>query len=56
MTIRQFAKTRNFKVVGNLKLVNVKEDGTKVYVDEARNEYCKSKKRICIIDVDGGVL
>lgn len=55
MTIREFAKDRNFKIVGKLTYKG-KIDGSKYWIDEAGNDYYKNKSgNICIVDTDGTV-
>ena len=64
MTIREFAKYKNFKIIGKLKRIKdayygVGDNHYPVYIDEANNEYCMSndgKSCECIITYDGGVL
>lgn len=65
MTIREYAKSIGFDVVGKLKrLPDVTEglDNENTYplwIDEAGNEYCGSYEEpgaYCIITADGGVI
>ncbi len=39
MTIREYAKSVNFEIVGKLHRKENIDNRTKVYVDDARNEY-----------------
>lgn len=60
-TIREYAKSVSFQVIGKLKRVagNTTSDGTKTppyWLDEAGNEYMRSRNGFCIITVDGAVL
>ena len=55
MTIREFAESREFEIVGKLNLVKTEKDGTRIYIDEAGNEFIKGKRGICIVDLDGAV-
>lgn len=58
MTIREYAKVHNFKIVGKLKRV-AEWERTKCerwYVDEANNEYMKNRNRVAIVTVDGGII
>lgn len=54
MTVREYAESRDFEVVGKLTYLGV-DRGSKVWVDEAGNEYSKSKRGFCIIDTEGAV-
>lgn len=65
MTVREYAKSVGFEVVGKLKrLPDVHfgmDDRRKypVWIDEAGNEYCGSYAKggcYCIITADGGVI
>ena len=63
MTVREYAKIKNFKIVGKLKRIKDKYYGVcnnhySVYLDEAKNEYCVDKKAgcFCIVTFDGGIL
>lgn len=58
MTIREFAKIKNFKIVGNLtRRADWEQDkGERWYMDEAGNEYLKSEKGFCIVTADGGII
>ena len=56
MTIREFAKDRNFKIVGKLTYKGIDESGCKWWVDENGNDYYKNRNgSICIADIDGVV-
>ena len=60
-TIREFAASISFQIVGKLKRVagNTTLDGTKTqpyWLDEAGNEYMgNARDGFCIIDTDGAV-
>lgn len=55
MTIREFAKDRNFEIIGKLTYKG-KIDGIKYWTDEAGNDYYKNRKgNICIADIEGTV-
>lgn len=61
MNIREYAKSREFEVVGNLKrLKNANDEyekSYKIWIDEAENEYWEnSKKDICIVTKDGSII
>lgn len=61
MSIREYAKSRGFEVVGNLKRLKDASDeygkSYRIWIDEAGNEYWgNSKKDMCIVTADGGVI
>lgn len=61
MTVREYAKSVGFEVVGKLKRMKKnKRNGPahyRYYIDEAGNEYWKSRiDGICIVTADGGVI
>ena len=61
MNIREYAKSKEFKVVGKLKrLKNINDEYGKSYTiwtDEAGNEYLENDtKNMCIITADGGII
>lgn len=64
MTIREFAKSIGFEIVGNLKRLPDSYDSKKheyfpIWIDEAGNKYCgdyKKKDAYCVITADGGVI
>ncbi len=58
MTIRQFAKSKDFNIVGKLTRKAEWEQGKNEYwyMDEAGNEYCKSEKGFAIVAADGGII
>ena len=57
MSIREYAKSRGFEVVGKLTYKGKDEVGYKVYEDEAGNTFWQSSRSrvIVIADTDGGV-
>ena len=58
MTVREFAKSVGFEVVGKLKHMKAVRN-QKWYIDEAGNEYWldnAGKNCICIVTADGGVI
>ena len=58
MTIREYAKEHNHKIVGKLirKVEWERNKGEKWYVDEVGNEYMSSYGNVVIITADGGVI
>lgn len=53
MTIREYAKTHNFEVIGTLHYQGKLGDGTRFYVDDGENEYyIKKGESILIIPCD----
>ena len=58
MTIRQFAKSKGFNIVGKLtRKAKWEQDKNEYwYMDEAGNEYCKSEKGFAIVTADGGII
>lgn len=58
MTIREFAKIKNFKIVGKLtRRADWEQDkGERWYMDEAGNEYYKGQNGFSIITADGGII
>lgn len=58
MTIRQFAKSKNFNIVGKLtrKAEWEQDKNERWYMDEAGNEYCKSENGFVIVTADGGII
>lgn len=61
MTIREYAKSRDFEIVGKLTRRAEWElyKNDRAYIDEAGNEYYKGYDGvcdICIVTKDGGVL
>lgn len=60
MSVRKFAKSVGFEVVGNLKYMGYESDdsgGFKWWLDEGGNEYYKNDNgSYCIVDSEGGVL
>ena len=58
MTIREFAKSVGFEVIGKLKRhPDLEVYGLRAYLDEAENEYYINKNgRVTIITADGGVI
>lgn len=66
MTVREYAKSVGFEVVGKLTRHPENEYGIdyfgekywigKSYMDEADNEYIVGKRGICIVTADGGVV
>lgn len=61
MSIREYAESIGFEVVGNLKRLKDASDGHgksyPLWIDEAGNEYWGSgSEGICIITADGGVI
>ena len=58
MTIKEYARTHDFNIVGKLTRRREWEE-TKTerwYVDEGNNEYLKDGNDIVIVTADGGVL
>lgn len=57
MTIRQYAKSKGFSIMGKLTRKTEWEQDTEFwYMDEAGNEYCKNEKGIVIVTADGGII
>lgn len=58
MKIRDFAKSVNFKVVGKIIYIGKRGLSTRVYIDEAKNEYQLDEVlgTICIVTADGNVI
>ena len=56
MTVREFAKSKGFDVVGKLSYKGVDDEGYKVWEDEAGNAYYKKGNGYCIITNDDGVI
>ena len=58
MTVREYAKSVGFEVVGKLRRMKAVRN-QKWYIDEADNEYWLDnvgKNCICIVTADGGVI
>ena len=55
MTIREFAKSVDFKIVGKLHRIKTYRDDY-YYLDDAGNEYYKDRNNFYIITSDGGVI
>lgn len=58
MTIRQFAKSKGFNIVGKLtrKAEWEQDKNERWYMDGSGNEYCKSEKGFAIVTVDGEII
>lgn len=56
MTVREFAKSKGFDIVGKLIYKGVDDYGYKMWEDEACNAYYKKNKEYCIVTNDGGVI
>lgn len=68
MTIREYAKEHNFKVIGKLTrhpeleyypdsfTGEMTHMGCKVYIDDGKNEYYVGKRGVCIVTADGDVI
>ena len=56
MTLREFAKSRGFEIVGKIRYRGLLDRGCKWYTDEAGNEFYRSAEgEFSIIDKDGAV-
>ena len=58
MKIRDYAKSVGFEVVGKITYLGKRNRDTRVYIDEAKNEYWLDEVlgTICIVTADGGVI
>lgn len=58
MNIREFAKSVGFEVVGKITYLGKESRNTRVYLDEAGNEYWLNSlsESITIVTADGGVI
>lgn len=62
MTIREYAKSVNFDIVGRLsrfpkgETYGIENRKQRAYIDEAGNEYYSDKGGICIVAVDGRII
>lgn len=62
MSIREYAKTVGFEIVGKLtrfpkgETYGVDNRKQRAYIDEAGNEYYMSKSCACIVTTDGRII
>ena len=58
MKIRDYAKSVDFEVVGKITYMGKRNLSTRVYMDEAKNEYWLDEVlgTICIVTANGGVI
>ena len=62
MTIRQYAKSAGFKIVGKLRRMSARHNSKLIrevfWIDEAGNEYYRAPdgESCCIVTADGGVI
>lgn len=62
MTIREYAKSVNFDIVGRLsrftkgEIYGIDNRKQRAYIDEAGNEYYIDKGGACIVTIDGKII
>lgn len=62
MTVREYAKSVNFEIVGKLfrfpkaEVYGRQAHKQRAYIDEAGNEYYISKRGACIVTIDGKII